>query len=831
MNIVWGLVPLLSGVALAKEPVAPVHPALWPEIPPAIAPNAALEARIGKLLGEMTLEQQVGQLIQADIGSITPDDLLHYPLGSILNGGSSAPGNNEFASPSEWLTLADRFYEASMDASHGPHPIPTMWGTDAVHGHNNLVGATIFPHNVGLGAARDPELIREIGEITAREVRATGMDWTFGPTLAVVRDDRWGRTYESYSEDPQIVREYAGQMVIGLQGRPGSPQFLDSAHVIATAKHFVGDGGTGGRDQGDNHASEIELRDIHFAGYPPAVSAGVQAVMASFSSWQGIKMHGDRALLTDVLKQRLHFDGLVVGDWNGHGQVPGCTNVSCAAAINAGMDVIMAPDGWKQLYVNTLAQVRSGEISIARIEDADRRILRVKLRAHLLDEDRPSSRSLGGKFELLGSPEHRAVARRAVRESLVLLKNASHLLPLKPQQHVLVAGDGADSISKQSGGWTITWQGTGLTNMNFPHGESIYAGILAAVTGGGGTAELSAAGSFKTRPSVAIVVFGENPYAEFQGDIGSVEYSPGDTSDLELIRRLHGQGVPVVAVFLSGRPLWVNPQINAADAFVAAWLPGTEGGGIADVLFRAPDGSVPHDLHGKLSFSWPLTPQQTAVNRGDRARPLFPYGYGLKDGDKGNLPKLPEDGGTTTSSVTNTRVFFAAGQPGSGWRWVAGVDTRLMDVPSGVGVVEGVRMSATDRAIQEDARQISWSGKGTASVGLVSRMPINLQRETNGQLSLGFDYKVEHAPTSNVTVEMACGPGCKGPVDLTRSFTGATAGQWGHVKVPLQCFANAGAHMDAIAQPFGLSSTGQFGLSVANIRLETGTDALISCTP
>jgi beta-glucosidase len=304
MKIILGLLPLLSGVAWAKEPVAPVHPALWPQRLPALAPNAALEARIGKLLGEMTLEQKVGQLIQADIGSITPDDLLHYPLGSILNGGSSAPGNNEFASPSEWLTLADRFYEASMDASHGPHPIPTMWGTDAVHGHNNIVGATIFPYNVGLRAARDAELIREIGEITAREVRAAGIEWTFGPTLAVVRDDRWGRTYESYSEDPQIVREYAGQMVIGLQGGPGSAQFLDSAHVIATAKHFVGDGGTGGRDQGEDPASEIELRDIHFAGYPPAVSGGVQAVMASFSSWQGIKLHGDRALLTDVLKQR-----------------------------------------------------------------------------------------------------------------------------------------------------------------------------------------------------------------------------------------------------------------------------------------------------------------------------------------------------------------------------------------------------------------------------------------------------------------------------------------------------------------------------------------------
>ncbi len=831
LKIVLGLIALLPGVVLAVEPAASIHPALWPEQPAAFVPDASLEGRISQLLGEMTLEQKVGQLIQADIGSITPDDLRHYPLGSILNGGSSSPGNNEFSPPSEWLTLADRFYEASMDPSHGPRPIPTMWGTDAVHGHNNLVGATIFPHNIALGAAHDPELIRQIGEVTAREVRATGMEWTFGPTLAVVRDDRWGRTYESYSEDPQIVREYAGQMVTGLQGRPGSAQFLDSSHVIATAKHFMGDGGTGGRDQGDNRASEIELRDIHFPGYPPAVAAGVQAVMASFSSWQGMKMHGSRALLTDVLKQRLHFDGLVVGDWNGHGQVPGCTNVSCAAAINAGMDVIMAPDSWKQLYVNTLAQVRSGEIPMARIEDADRRILRVKLRAHLFDEGRPSSRPLAGQFELLGSAPHRTVARRAVRESLVLIKNQNHVLPLNPRQHVLVAGDGANSIGKQSGGWTITWQGTGVTNMNFPHGETIYAGILAAVRAAGGTTELNAAGNFKTKPDVAIVVFGENPYAEFQGDIGSVEYNPGNRSDLELLRELRGYGVPVVAVFLSGRPLWVNPYINVADAFVAAWLPGTEGGGIADVIFKAPDGSVAHDFQGKLAFSWPLTPQQTAVNRGDGVKPLFPYGYGLRYGDNGNLPKLPEDGGTASVTVTDTRVFFAAGKPGPGWRWVASEDTHLADVPGGVGVIGGVRMSATDLAVQEDARQIRWSGKTAVSVGLLAKTPINLQRESNGQLSVGFDYKVGHPPTSNVAAEMECGPDCKGTVDLTRVFSNASAGQWRHVRVPLQCFATAGAHMDSITQPFELNSAGQFELSVANIRLETGTDALLSCTP
>src|SRR5882762_2555548 len=834
LKMVLGVVPLLPGVVLAAAPATAadaIHPALWPEQPPAFAPDTALESRLNARIAARTLEQKVGQVIQPDIASITPDDLRHYDLGSILNGGSSSPNGDEFAPPSEWLALADRFYDASTSVAHGAHPIPTMWGTDAVHGHNNVVGATIFPHNIGLGAARDPALIREIGEVTAREVRATGIEWAFGPTLAVVRDDRWGRTYESYSEDPQIVREYAGEMVTGLQGRPGTAQFLDSSHVIATAKHFVGDGGTGGRDQGDNRATEIELRDIHFPGYRQAVAAGVQAVMASFSSWQGVKLHGNRALLTDVLKQRLHFDGLVVGDWNGHGQVPGCTNISCAAAINAGVDVIMATDSWKQLYANTLAQVRSGEIPMTRIEDADRRILRVKLRAHLFDQGRPSSRPVAGKFELLGSAEHRAVARRAVRESLVLIKNQNHLLPLNPHQHVLVAGDGANSIGKQSGGWTITWQGTGVTNMNFPHGDTLYAGILSAVTAAGGTAELNAAGHFKRKPDVAIVVFGENPYAEFQGDVGSVEYSPGNHSDLELLRELRGHGVPVVAVFLSGRPLWVNPHINVADAFVAAWLPGTEGGGIADVLFKSPDGSVAHNFQGKLSFSWPLTPLQTAVNRGDGTQPLFPYGYGLRYGDNGNLPKLPEGGATASTVATDTRVFFTAGKPGAGWRWVASVDTHIADIPSGVGVVGNVRMSATDRAVQEDARQIYWNGKTAASVGLIAATPINLQREANGQLSIGFDYKVGQPPSSNVTARMECGPDCKGAVDLTKVFTNATAGQWNHVRVPLQCFATAGARMDSITQPFELNSAAPLELSVANIQLETGTDALLACTP
>jgi beta-glucosidase len=348
-------------------------------------------------------------------------------------------------------------------------------------------------------------------------------------------------------------------------------------------------------------------------------------------------MHGNEALLTQVLKGRFGFDGFVIGDWNGHAQVPGCSAVSCPTAINAGLDMLMAPDGWRDLHGNLLAQAESGAIPAARLDDAVRRILRVKLRAHLDSEGRPSARAYGGHFELLGSPAHRAVARQAVRESLVLLKNRYQLLPLAPRSRVLVAGDSADNIAKQSGGWTIDWQGT-EPNQDFPHAESIYAGIARTVAAAGGSAELSPTGEFHTRPDVAIVVFGESPYAEYAGDLHTLEYSPGDKRDLALLRRLRAADVPVVVVFLSGRPLMVNAELDAANAFVAAWLPGTEGGGVADVLFRKPDGSVRYDFRGRLPFSWPATPNPPAVDEVPGDAPLFAFGYGLTYAEHGSAP-------------------------------------------------------------------------------------------------------------------------------------------------------------------------------------------------
>ena len=611
----------------------------WPRIASEAKSDPKIEARIAAILGQMTLEQKIGQMMQPDIRSVTPQDVRTYHLGSILNGGGAFPGNDKHAKVSDWVSLADKFYDASMDTSTHAPAIPIIWGTDAVHGHNNVIGATLFPHNIGLGATRDADLIQRIGEITAREVAVTGIDWTFAPTVAVVRDDRWGRTYEGYSEDPQIVRDFAGRMVRGIQGAAGTKEFLDSSHIVATAKHYIGDGGTElGIDRGNTVVTEQQLLDIHGQGYVAALSAGVQTVMVSYNMWQGWKLHGQQHLLTDVLKQQMGFDGLVVSDWNGVDEVQGCSKDKCAPAINAGIDLFMVPEDWKAFIGNTIAQVRAGEIPEARIDDAVTRILRVKMRAGLFEKGRPSSRPLANKRELLGSTQHRDVARQAVRESLVLLKNKNALLPLRRNINVLVAGDGADNIGKQSGGWTITWQGTETTNADFPGATSIFAGIHKAVKAAGGTATLSVDGKYSARPDVAIVVFGENPYAEWHGNIRSIDYQGDDGADAAMMKRLKDAGIPVVAVFLTGRPLWVNAELNASDAFVVAWLPGSEGGGIAEVIFRNERGAVDRDFIGKLSYSWPRYASQVPLNRGDaNYAPLFAYGFGLTYADKDAL--------------------------------------------------------------------------------------------------------------------------------------------------------------------------------------------------
>ena len=800
-----------------------IHPDKWPTPQWPFQADPALEKRLDEVMAQMSVEEKVAQTIQGDIASITPEDVRKYRIGSILAGGSSDPGGKYNASPAEWLKLADAFYEASMDTSQGGHAIPVIFGIDAVHGQSNIVGATLFPHNIGLGAMRNPALIREIGEVTAAETRVTGMEWTFAPTVAVPQDDRWGRTYEGYSESPDVVRSYAGEMVRGLQGEPNQPGFLDGTRVISSVKHFVGDGGTtDGKDQGDTQVTEEELRDIHAAGYPPAIEAGAQAVMASFNSFHGEKMHGYKAMLTDVLKGRMNFGGFVVGDWNGHGQVKGCTTTDCPSAFNAGLDLAMASDSWKGLYESELAAVKAGKITMERLDDAVRRILRVKMRLGLFEAGKPSQRTLGGKFELLGSPEHRAIARQAVRESLVLLKNNGGVLPLDPRKRVLVVGDGANDMGKQSGGWTLNWQGTGTQRADYPNGNTIWEGLKQQVDAAGGKAELAIDGKYKAKPDVAIVVFGENPYAEFQGDIATLLYKPGDDADLETIKKLKAEGIPVVAVFLSGRPLWVNREINASDAFVAAWLPGSEGGGIADVLMRKADGSVQNDFKGKLSFSWPRTAVQFRNNVGQKDYdPQFAFGFGLTYADKGDLAALPEDSGVSGEQSAGG-VYFLRGKPAIGIALQlsnpAQSDMPATTVP--VGLSDGsLKMSAVDHKAQEDARRLAWSGASEARAQLVSAKPVDLTRETNGDILMYVTLRREGELTGPLWLGVGCGQGCAGQVDIATTVGKLPAGEWKVIGVPLKCFQAAGADMGKLVQLPYVSSAAKAELSFSRIAL------------
>ncbi|MEJ2790617.1 MULTISPECIES: exo 1,3/1,4-beta-D-glucan glucohydrolase [unclassified Pseudoxanthomonas] len=810
-----------DGKTEAPATVAASNP--WPQVAWPLAEDAALEKRITDLMATMTVEEKVGQLVQGDIASITPDDVRKYRLGSILAGGNSDPGGRYDASPAEWLALADAFYEASMDTSQGGKAIPVIFGIDAVHGQSNIVGATLFPHNIGLGAARNPELLRRIGEITALETRATGMEWTFAPTVAVPQDDRWGRTYEGYSESPDVVASYAGAMVEGLQGKVGTSGFLDGRHVIASVKHFLGDGGTtNGKDQGDTKISEAELVRIHAAGYPPAIAAGAQTAMASFNSVNGEKMHGHKPYLTDALKGRMQFGGFVVGDWNGHGQVKGCTNTDCPATINAGLDMAMASDSWKGFYETTLAAVKAGTISQERLDDAVRRILRVKFRLGLFEAGKPSARTVGGQFALLGSPEHRAVARQAVRESLVLLKNAGGVLPLAPKQRILVAGDGANDVGKQAGGWTLNWQGTGTTRKDFPNADSIYEGIAQQAKAAGGEAILALDGKYTQKPDVAVVVFGENPYAEFQGDLQTLLYKPGDDADLELIKRLKAEGIPVVAVFLSGRPLWMNREINAADAFVAAWLPGSEGGGIADVLLRKADGSVQHDFKGKLSFSWPRTATQYANNVGQEGYdPLFAFGYGLTYADKGDLAALPEESGVSGDEGASG-VFFARGDAGSGMalrlETADGQGVTVTKVPEALAG-DLLRVTGVDHLAQEDGRRLAWSGKGEAAAALQSHTALDLQRESNGDVMLLTTLRVDTAPSGDAWLSVGCGTGCTARVALAPTLAKLPVGQWTRVGVPLKCLAKAGADVAKLDRPWSVGTAGTMTISVSRVAL------------
>ena len=574
-----------------------------------------VEAQLDGLLSKMTLEEKIGQMVQVDSDALKDKSHIQkYLLGSVLSGGGSDPVDN---SPQSWLKLTQ---ECQSWAGKTRLHIPLLYGIDAVHGHNNVLGAVIFPHNIGLGATHNPALVERAARVTAEEVAGTGINWVFAPCLAVAQDPRWGRTYESCSDTPGLVGELGAAAVRGFQGN----HFSEPAAVLACAKHFVGDGGThNGVDQGNTIVDEATLRKLHLAPYLPALENGVGSVMASFSSWNGAKMHGNKYLLTDVLKGELAFKGFVVSDWAAIDQLPHDYKGNIEASVNAGLDMIMIPNGPGQPnnYLDFIAKltelVQEGRVPMSRIDDAARRILRAKFEAGVFTQKAVDPALTAA----IGSPAHRQVARECVRESLVLMKNDKAVLPLaKNLKRIRVVGRAADDLGIQCGGWTISWQGA--TGKVTPGGTTLLEAIRQTV-GPGCDVIFSADGSGTEAADAIIVVVGEMPYAEMKGDRSDLRLAAADEA---LIKTAKQAGAPVVTVLLSGRPLILGEALTLSDAFAAAWLPGTEGQGVADVLFGD------FKPTGKLPRSWPREVDPTSAQSVPRADSNFPFGFGLSYG-------------------------------------------------------------------------------------------------------------------------------------------------------------------------------------------------------
>jgi len=587
----------------------------WPTLAQALYPyqdaNLAVEDRVNDLLPRMDINEKVGQMTQA-LSSISQASITTYRIGSILSGGNDGPGGNNSAA--EWVTLYNSLQARALAT---PLKIPIIYGIDAVHGCSKVRDAVVFPHNIGLGAANDPNLMERIGAVTANEVAATGVDWTFGPSVAVARDERWGRTYESFAEDPQIHNNIVAAYVRGFQGVDANMQ---GEKIVACAKHYIGDGGTtGGIDRGVTECNEAILRAIHLPGYQRAIEANVGTVMPYFSTWNGTRCVFNKWLITTLLKNELGFKGFVISDWE---DITGTDSADVNSAINAGVDMSMAPDTWSSFITNLKTLVNSGQVPQSRIDDAVRRILRIKFRAGLFEHPYADSNLLAS----FGSAEHRAVAREAVRKSLVLLKNENDVLPIAKDADVFVAGPNATSLKNQCGGWTIGWQG--MTSDSDTNGTTILKGIQNVCP----SVTFVANGTGAAGHDVAIVVVGETPYAEGAGYKSDLNLS---STDVNTINRVRDSGTPYVIILVSGRPRIMTSQIADADAFVAAWLPGTEGQGVAEVLFGD------YGFTGKLSFSWPTQMSQIPINVGDaNYNPLFPFGYGIvstadfdRDGD------------------------------------------------------------------------------------------------------------------------------------------------------------------------------------------------------
>jgi beta-glucosidase len=574
-------------------------------------PKLPVAKRVDDLLRRMTLEEKIGQMTQADHASLkSPSEVDALFLGSVLSGGDSELPDVSAAS---WAAHAEALQKRALSTRLG---IPILYGIDAVHGHSNVRGAVVFPHHIGMGCTRNPKIVEEAARVTALEISGTAMHWNFAPCIAVAQDERWGRTYESFGETAELAVMLGPAAVRGMQGTDMS----QPGRVLATAKHFVGDGGTkNGVDRGDTVVDEATLRKVHMAGYVAAIKAGVGSIMVSYSSWNGQKMHGHKHLITDVLKGELGFQGLVVSDWNGIDELPGTPLQHIEQAVNAGIDMMMVPDKYREFIDGMKQNVKDGRIPLARIDDAVRRILTIKFRLGLFERPfgDPSQRAR------IGSAEHRAVARQAVRESQVLLVNRSNTLPIKSTvSRIAVLGKAADDIGLQCGGWTISWQGA-----SGPVTEGTT--VLQAIRKAAPKASIThvRAGDSVPAADVAVVVIGEPPYAEMKGDRKDLQLDP---ADVEAVRAAKKAGLPVVVILFSGRPLILEPILQDADALIAAWLPGSEGDGIADVLFGA------YNPTGKLSVTWPRTMSQVPINVGPNGEKpqgaLFDYGFGLRYG-------------------------------------------------------------------------------------------------------------------------------------------------------------------------------------------------------
>jgi len=583
----------------------------------------AHDAKVRALLSSMTLEEKLGQMIQAEHNKLKePTDIEKYFIGSLLAGGSSDPkGGNSL---NDWTDLYDGLQARTQNTRLR---IPLLFGIDAVHGHSNVLNAVIFPHNIGLGCSRSPQLVERAAQVTAAEVRATGINWTFAPCVTVPRDERWGRSYEGFGESPELAQLLGGAAVRGYQGNALSG---DPLRILACAKHWIGDGatkyGTGKKlkeglqilDRGNVILSEKELRDLHMAGYISAIKAGVGTIMPSYSSWNGVKCSGSKRLLTEILKDELKFDGFLISDYDAIDEMPGDYKSQIETSVNAGMDMFMVPLKYRELYQHLFDLVQEKRVPVSRIDDAVTRILRVKFAMGLMDKSRSlmADRKLHQSF---GSAAHRQVARECVRGTLVLLKNEQGVLPLsKTLSRIHVAGGSADNIGNQCGGWTISWQGK--SGANTTGGTTILKAIQETVSRQT-QVTFSEDGSGAAGADLGIAVIGETPYSEYIGDRESLVLSD---EDIAVVARLKETGAPVLVVLLSGRPVIIDKVLGNADALVAAWLPGTEGQGVADVLFG--------DFKpvGKLSFSWPRSMDQIPINVGDKGYdPLFKFGFGL----------------------------------------------------------------------------------------------------------------------------------------------------------------------------------------------------------